>query len=113
MTTENENTYSRLWQTVRRYISLNVEYARLTVAEKVTVLLTAAAVAIGAFVLGIIFFFFLSIAVVHWVADIIPLAWAYAAMSFVYLLLVGLLFLLRKPLILDPVSRFVTRLFLS
>lgn len=110
---DNQYPYSRLWQQFTDYAKLNIEYARLTAAEKVTVLLTAAAVAIGAFVLGVIFFFFMSLAIAYWLSAVIPLAWAYALMSFVYLILIALLILLRKPLILNPVSKFVSRLFLS
>lgn len=110
---DNRQAYSQLWHEFRQFFSLNIEYAKLTAAEKVTVLLTAAAVAIGAFVLAIIFFFFLSLAVAHWISDGIGIAWAYSLVSFFYLLLIVLLFVLRKPLILNPVSRFVSRLFLS
>ncbi len=110
---DNSHVYEHLWQEFQKFFRLNIEYAKLTAAEKVTMLLTAAAVSIGAFMLGIIFFFFLSLAIAHWLSEAISLAWAYACMSFFYLLLIVLLFLLRKPLILNPVSRFVSRLFLS
>ena len=39
---DNQYPYSRLWQQFTDYAKLNIEYARLTAAEKVTVLLTAA-----------------------------------------------------------------------
>ncbi len=58
-----------------------LEYAKLTAAEKLTMLITGLAVAAGAFVLGIIFLFFLTIAIAHWIAPSIGLGWAYALMG--------------------------------
>lgn len=108
-----DNPYKRLWHQLLDYLKLNIEYARLTAAERVTMFITAAAVAVSVFVLGMIFLFFMSLALAHWLSAVMSLAWAYALMSFVYLLMLGLLVIFRKPLIITPVARFVSRLFLS
>lgn len=110
---ETERSYTRLWHQILGYTKLNIEYARLTAAEKVSLLLTAAAVATGVFVLGVICFFFLSIALATWLSEIIPLALAYALMGIFFLILMILVIVFRKPLILNPVTRFISRLFLS
>lgn len=109
----NENPYTKLWDELKDYLKINVEYAKLTAAEKISVFLTAAAVALGIFFLAIIFFFFLSLALVNWLAISIGLAWSYAIMSAFYLLLIGVLIVFRKPLIMNPVAKFVSKLLLK
>ena len=113
MTTDPDSPYSRLRSQATNYTKLYIRYLRLTGAEKVTEFLTAACVAIGVFVFAVIFFFFISIAVAHWIAPQIGLAWAYAIISFVFLALIGLLIALRKPLLMNPIAKFISRLFLS
>lgn len=110
---ESDNNYNRLWQQAISLFVNGLEYAKLTAAEKLTMLITGLAVAAGAFVLGIIFLFFLTIAIAHWIAPSIGLGWAYALMGVFYLALVVLLIVLCKPLIMNPVARFISRLFLK
>lgn len=110
---DKENNYTRLWQQAKAYFETGLEYAKLTAAEKLTMLITGLAVAAGAFVLGIIFLFFLTIAIAQWIAPSIGLGWAYALMGVFYLLLIVLLVVLCKPLIMNPVARFISRLFLK
>lgn len=110
---EKEHVYTHLWQQTKEYLKLNVEMAKLTLAERVTILLTTVAVSVVAFALALICFFFLSIAIAHWMSESISLAWAYAIMAGFYLLIIVLLVVFKKPLITDPVARFVSKLFLS
>lgn len=82
-------------------------------AEKVTVFLTAGAVTVAAFVLAVVFIFFISMAAAHWLAPYIGLGWGYACISFMYLILIAILFVFRKPFIMNPIARFISKLFLS
>lgn len=113
MAKEPENQFQRLWSEIKDYISLNVDYARLTGAEKVTVLLTAVALSAIAFVLVTLIMFFLSMAIVRWIAMSVGLTWAYFIMTGFYLILLGVAIALRRPLIIDPISRFVSKLFFN
>ena len=110
---EKENSYTKLWHLLQEYLKMNIEYARLTAAEKLTLFFTAVAVASGVFVLAIIFFFFLSLALVNWIAMGIGLVWSYIIMSAVYLLLIALLIVFRRQLIMNPVAKLVSRLLLK
>lgn len=109
---DKESNIKSIWTEIRRYLDLNIEYAKLTGAEKTTLLLTAVATAAIVGVLGILIFFFISIACVHWLADVISLALAYTIMSGVYVLLLVLFIVFRRQLLLNPVARFISRLFL-
>ncbi|MCI9606686.1 MAG: phage holin family protein [Muribaculaceae bacterium] len=110
---DTKQSYTNIRQQFGEFARLYIRYAKLTVAEKVTVFLTAAAVAVAAFVFSVIFIFYMSLAIAWWISPYIGIAWAYALISFVYLLLIALLFIFRKPLIMNPISRFISRLFLS
>lgn len=114
MTPDTEtHPYKQLWDQLKTFVSLNISNARLTAAEKITVLLTAAAVSIAAFVICVIICFFLSVALAHWLAGYISIAWAYVLLSALYLIILLVIFFFRKPLIMNPVARFISRLFLS
>lgn len=113
MARSEENIYTRLFEIGQKYLNLRIEELKLTMAEKVTVLIsTAAVVAIAGMILTLLFLF-LMLALVHWMACVMPIALAYAIMAGFFLICCILVFILRKPLIVDPVSRFISRLFLS
>ena len=108
---EKENSFSRLWQQGKDYATLKIEYAKLTAAEKLSVLLSAVAVAFVVFSLAMVALIFLSLA--EWIGQSIGMAWGCGIVAVVYIAMMVLLFLLRKPLFINPVSRFVSRLILS
>lgn len=108
---EKENKFRTLWIEAKNFFMLNVDYAKFTMAEKLTVLLTAASVCAVAFVLAAIMMFFISMALVRWIAMATGMVGAYFIMTGVYAILFGLIFALRKPLIVNPISRFITKLF--
>lgn len=107
---ENKSTTQSLWGEIRRYLELNVEYAKLTAAEKVTILLTAIATVVVIGVLAVLVFFFVSLACVYWIGTAVSLPIAYSIMSGVYLLLLVAFIAFRRQLLLNPVAKFVSRL---
>lgn len=109
---EKENSLKTLWTEIRRYLELNIEYARLTAAEKTTILLTAVATSAIVGLLAVLIFFFISIACVHWLGMVISMALAYTVMAGVYVLLLVVAVVFRKQLIINPVAKFISRLFL-
>jgi len=110
---QSDNTYRRLLEIGRKYVSLNIEELKLTLAEKVTVLISTAAVVAIVGGLIILLCLFLTLSLVHWMATIMPIALAYALVAGFFLVCVIVVFLLRRTLVIDPVARFISRLFLS
>ncbi len=108
---KKENSFARLWQQIKSYVALNVENAKLTVAEKFTILVTAAAVCVLTLLLAVIILFFVSMGLAQLLAESVGMMWAYLIMAGAYLVLLIALILLRKVLITNPVARFITRLF--
>lgn len=86
---------------------------KATTVEKLVVLLSAIAMVAVMLILGACVLFYLSFAVVFMLSDAIGSTWgAYLIVSGIFLVLMLVVYALRQKLILDPVSRFLTRLFL-
>lgn len=108
-----ENKYQELWAELKKYLTLQIDYAKLTAVEKLVVLLSAIAMVAVMLILGACVLFYLSFAVVFMLSDAIGSTWgAYLIVSGIFLVLMLVVYALRQKLILDPVSRFLTRLFL-
>ncbi len=113
----NDNQQStsaqNLYGSIKRLVALHLDYARLTAAEKMTVLLSTVAfysliVAFGTLVLA-----FLSIGVGHLLASTVAREAAYLYVAAFYLVLFILLFLFRKKLIVEPIAKFISKLFVK
>lgn len=100
----------RFWAVLRRYITLNIEYAKLTAAERFTML--SGAVAIGVISLACISFvlIFLGFSCAELFKLFMSPALAYLSTAGIFMLLVIILVVARNTLILNPISRIVTRI---
>lgn len=98
---------------LKNYLKLNVEYAKLTAAEKVTRLLSMMAFVAIVFILGLLAFLFFTIALADLLAIEVGTAAAYGILCAFYILLIICVVVFRKPLIINPLSKFMTKLFLS
>lgn len=98
---------------LREYIELNIENARLTAAQKTTVFLTTVAFAAVLFIMGSMVLFFLSIGIGHLLATTIAPHWAYMFVAAFYVLLLVIVIACRRVMLLNPISRFMTRLILA
>ena len=104
-----ENKYEELWAELKKYLTLQIDYAKLTTVEKLVVLLSAIAMVAVMLILGACVLFYLSFAVVFMLSDAIGSTWgAYLIVSGIFLVLMLVVYALRQKLILDPVSRFLT-----
>lgn len=111
---ESENKgFNLLTSQVLRYLNLQLDYARLTVAEKLSVLLSTIAFMSLAVIIGMATLFFISIGVGHMLAMTVSPIWAYLLVSAFYLLLFVILIIFRKQIIVNPVSRMISRLFVK
>ena len=109
-----DNKYTELWDEVKKYLTLQIDYAKLTAVEKLVVLLSAIALATVLMILGACVLFYLSFAIVYMLVDVIGCVWgAYLIVIGMFVVLAIVVFALRKQLILDPVAKFLTKLFLT
>ncbi|MCM1336313.1 MAG: hypothetical protein NC187_04660 [Candidatus Amulumruptor caecigallinarius] len=102
--------YRNVWRQVTELAKLYLVNARLTLTEKMARLLGLLAVCAIVFVLGVVAFLFISLAIINWIGTGVGIEWAYMIMGGFYVLLIVLLFLFKKALIINPLSRFISRL---
>ena len=110
----NEIEYKRLYEEGKRYLKLELNYSKLTAIEKMAVLLSTIAFVAVITILGAFVLFYLASTMVMTIAAWTGNEWSgnliVAAMLLVGIVLVAAF---RKPLITDPIARFVTKLFLN
>lgn len=102
-----------LFDSVRRLIVLNVDYARLSAAEKLSVLLSAIAIYVALLIVGLAALLFLSIGIGYLLAQMVAPIGAFLYVTVAYVVLFGVLYFMRRRLFVDPITRFVTRLFVK
>lgn len=97
----------------KEWVALEVEYAKLTVAEKFTVLVSAMIIGAICLAMGIVVLTMAMFAVVEVFRLMMPPWLAYLAVGGIICVLVLLIYLMRRPLILNPIAKFITKLFFS
>lgn len=110
---DKQNRFTNIIAELKENLRLNIDYAKLTAAEKLSILLTVVTFALLGFVLVSFMVLFLSMAIVNCIAEGTGLVWGYLIVCGFYLLLLLIILLFRKKLIVNPISRFVSRLFFN
>ena len=109
-----DNEYKQLWQQVKNHISLQLQYSKLTLAEKLTLLASRLILVMIAIMLGASVMLILSGALIVALAPGVGETWiACLIVAAIYLVLLLLVFAYRHSLIIDPVTRFITKLLLG
>ncbi|MDE6339382.1 MAG: phage holin family protein [Muribaculaceae bacterium] len=97
----------------KEWARLEVEYAKLTVAEKFTVLMSTMIIGAICLLMGVVVLIMLAFALVELFMLMMPAALAYLTVAGILCVLIGVIYLLRRPLMLNPIARFITKLFIS
>lgn len=100
--------FNQFFALLRRYGTLKLEYAKLTAAEKFTLLVGWMAIGLICLICASFLIFLLSLAAAELFKTIMSPALAYICVSGVFLLLIIVVILLRKPMVINPISRFIT-----
>lgn len=96
---------------LKRLVRLYIENAKLASIEKATVLLGHAALIAVLAALAVIAFFFLSMGAVLVLSQALPEMWCFLIMGGLYLVLGALAFVFRTTLFINPLARYMSRLF--
>ena len=95
------------------WAKLEIEYLKLTAAEKIIILISM--LVIGAVVLLLLLpamlMFLFALAQVF--VDLMPKALAYVCVGGIVLILLGMLFLFRNQLVINPVAKFISKVLLE
>ena len=110
---EQKNEFIQSWHQLKEWARLYVENLKLLSIEKATILLSYGVMGALLIFFGAFAFFFISVALVLILAQVMPLMWCFLIMGGIYLLLGVAVVLLRRSLFLDPIARFLSKLFLE
>jgi len=110
---EIRDQISSIWIEIKETLRLNIDYAKLTATEKLTILLSMTGLALVCFALASIIIFLISLGLMLLLAKSTGLFGACMIMAGIYALILVAAVLLRKQLIIDPIARFISHLFLK
>lgn len=105
--------YRQLYDNVKRLVSLHIDYARLTATEKLTIILSTIAIYSLVVIFSTLALVFLTLGVGHLLATTIAPHFAYLIVAGFYIVVLAVLVLLRKKLFVNPIARFLSKLFLE
>ncbi len=104
---------SSIGDTVSRYVSLLMEDTRLSLAEKLTRLLSKLTICALLLVLSLSTLLFLSIAAGIALSRIMEPMWAYVVVASLYVVLGVIVVFCKNSLIVNPIARFISRLLVN
>ena len=110
---ENAQSITSLWQIIKRYLSLNIENAKLTATEKLTLLFAAAAFYFVAIIIGAIVLLFVTMSVSDYLSQFLKPYYVYLIIAAFYLLVFVAVYLMKNVLFLNPIARFVSKIMLN
>lgn len=98
---------------IKEWISAEVMFAKLTVTEKLTILMGSVMLAAVSFVLLMIAFVIISLCLVQVFEPLVGQPLAFLCVGGIFLVLLVLVILLRKPLIYNPVAKMLSKLIIE
>lgn len=113
VTMETNNTYTSYLSLFKKLITLEIDFVKLSLAEKLIILLSVLTVSIVALIIVMCAMLFISIGVVKMLSIIVPDCWGYIIIGGFYILLLIMLLSLKRIMIVNPISRLITKLILN
>ena len=100
-----------IFEQSKTWVQLEVEYAKLTIAEKLTMLMTSLILGFVCLLFGMVILIILALSLSELYKTLMCPALAYLSTAGSIMVLIGLLFIFKKPLLLNPLTRLMTRVF--
>jgi len=111
---EPVENFQQLYDDVKKYVFLQTEYIKVEFVEKLTILLSTLLITTLIIVLAVIALFYLFFSLAYALVPVLgSISVCFGIISGVYVLLIGLLILLRKRIVINPLVKFLSNLFLS
>lgn len=111
---EPTDSFQQLYSDVKKYIELQTEYVKVEFVEKLTILLSTLLIIAVVLVLAITGLFYLFFALAYAFEPILgSLAMSFGIISGLYIILIFLFYLLRKRLVINPLVKLLSNLFLT
>lgn len=98
---------------LKEWLSMEVEYLKLAAAEKISTLVSSLILVIVLFIVFMVVLIVLAFALVDLFSLMMPHALACVTVGGILSLLIGLLYLMRNALVVNPITKLITKLFLT
>lgn len=98
---------------VKEWLAMEIEYLKLTAAEKVSLIASSLILVFLLLIIFIVAMVVLAFCLVDLFCLMMPHSLACLTVGGILLLIMGVLCLLRKPLFVNPMTKLITKLFLS
>ena len=109
-----DEKYKHLIDSIKQSAKVELEYSKLTLAEKLSILLSSGIIVLVLIIFAACALFLLEWGLTHWLVQLTGSLWIGVLVSLAVLLLILIvLFGYRKQLVINPVTRFVTKLLLN
>ena len=95
----------------KSWLKLEVEYLKLTAVEKLTLLMGSLIIGFVGLLLGIVVLILLAFSLSEAFKLIMNPALAYLSAAGAICILLAIFFVLRKPLLLNPIARLISKIF--
>lgn len=102
-----------IFDQAKNWVTYEMEYAKLTLAEKLTMLFTTLIIGFLCALLAFVVMILLGFALVELFKMIMCPALAFLTVAGILIVLLVILWLVRKPLLLDPLAKMLTRILLD
>lgn len=108
------DTLEDLFKEARKYLSLQGEYIKLDLVQKLTVLVSSLMLVLVLAILGAMALYYFSFMLVYAIEKMVgSLILSYALVGIILLLIAATIYCFRKRLIFRPMVNFLARLFLE
>jgi len=106
--------FRQLYDDVKKYVELQTEYVKVEFVEKLTILLSTLLIIILIIVLAVIALSYVFFSIAYAIEPLVgSLSISFGIISGIYFILIGLLIMLRKQIIINPLVKFISNLFLT
>ena len=113
-TPEPAESFQQLYADLKKYVELQAEYLKVEFVEKLTILVSTLLIIIIITVLAVAALFYLFFSLAYALEPLLgSLATSFAIISGIYVLLILFLIILRKQLVINPLVKFLSNLFLK
>jgi len=113
-TQEPVENFQQLYADIKKYVELQADYIKVEFVEKLTILISTLLIIILVIILAMAGLFYLFFSMAYAIELMVgSLALSFALVAVFYVLLIIALFAWRKKLVINPLVRFLTKLFLT
>lgn len=105
---------SQIWDEVKNYIATEVDYAKYSVTESTTVIVSKICLVCVIALLGTIALFFLAMSATEWLTTLLDsAACANLIVAAVFLIVITIVVIFRRALIVNPIARLISKAILK